>query len=41
VKNRNKKIAHANPEPKEKPKAKPKKAGKSVPKFDTKANRVW
>jgi hypothetical protein len=38
----NKKIANANPQPKEKPKAKPKMARKIVvPKFDIKATTVW
>jgi hypothetical protein len=41
VKIRSKKIANANPGPKEKPKTKPKKAGKSVPKWEIKASTVW
>jgi hypothetical protein len=41
VKVRDKRIVHANLEPKEKPKTKPKKASKSSPKFDIKASLVW
>ena len=41
MKIRDKKIVHANPEPKEKPKTKPKKASKRSPKFDIKASLVW
>ena len=41
MKIRDKKIVHANLEPKGKPKTKPKKASKRSPKFDIKASLVW
>jgi hypothetical protein len=38
---KSKRIAKANPEPKEKPKTRPKKASKSIPKWDIKASTAW